>query len=338
VSAFVADADPKKREKLVDQLLGRKEFVELWVMKFAELLRIRSDPNQNEGISYKAALLYFNWLQDQIGNNVPMDQVVQKLLSADGGTFDNPATNFYQVERDTLKVAEDTAQVFMGMRIQCAQCHNHPFDRWTQDDYYGFASFFAQVGRKPGEDPREQIVFDRAAAEVKHPIAGKNPKPKFLGGEDAEDRARAGPPGGAGQVAGQPREPVLRQEPGEHRLGPLPRPRDHRPGRRRPHQQPGRQPRAARRARLEVPGVQLRLQAAGPRHLHEPHVPARDQGERDERGRRAELRPRADPRIRAEVLLGRDRAGDRDEREVPRAAARGPGRARSPTGRRPASS
>ena len=183
VSAFVADTDSKKREKLVDELLGRKEFVELWVMKFAELLRIRSDPNQNQGISYKAALLYFNWLQDQIANNVPMDQVVQKLLSADGGTFNNPATNFYQVERDTLKVAEDTAQVFMGMRIQCAQCHNHPFDRWTQDDYYGFASFFAQVGRKPGEDPREQIVFNRAGGEVKHPIAGKNPKPKFLGGE-----------------------------------------------------------------------------------------------------------------------------------------------------------
>jgi hypothetical protein len=71
----------------------------------------------------------------------------------------------------------------MGMRIQCSQCHNHPFDRWTQDDYYGFASFFAQVGRKPGEDPRETIVFDRGNGEVKHPIAGKHPVPKFLGGD-----------------------------------------------------------------------------------------------------------------------------------------------------------
>ena len=190
LSSFVADTDPKKREKLVDALLQRKEFVELWVMKFAELLRIRSD---NQQVSYKAALLYFNWLQDQIANNVPMDQVVQKLISADGGTFDNPPTNFYQIERDTLKIAEDTAQVFMGMRIQCAQCHNHPFDRWTQDDYYGFASFFAQVGRKQAEDPRETIIFNRGNGDVKHPLPGHKPEPKFLGGalakiEPGQDR------------------------------------------------------------------------------------------------------------------------------------------------------
>ncbi|WP_206291026.1 DUF1549 and DUF1553 domain-containing protein [Humisphaera borealis] len=183
LAAFVADKDPKKREKLVDELLGRKEFVELWVMKFAELLKIRSD---NQQVSYKAALLYFNWLQDQMSANVPMDQIVQKLIAADGGTFDNPATNYYQIERDTLKIAEDTAQVFMGMRIQCAQCHNHPFDRWTMDDYYGFASFFSQVSRKPGEDPREQIVFDRGNGEVKHHMPNRTPKPKFLGGDFAK--------------------------------------------------------------------------------------------------------------------------------------------------------
>jgi len=180
LSTFVIDTDPKKREKLVDELLGRKEFVELWVMKFAELLKIRSD---NQQVSYKAALLYFNWLQDQMSANVPMDQIVQQLIGATGGTFNNPATNYYQIERDTLKIAEDTAQVFMGMRIQCAQCHNHPFDRWTQDDYYGFASFFAQVGRKNGEDPREQIVFNRGGGEVNHPLPGKRPVPKFLGGD-----------------------------------------------------------------------------------------------------------------------------------------------------------
>ena len=84
-----------------------------------------------------------------------MDQMVRELLSASGGTFRNPATNFYQVETDTLKTAENVAQVFMGIRVQCAQCHNHPFDRWTMDDYYSFASFFAQIGRKQGEDYRE---------------------------------------------------------------------------------------------------------------------------------------------------------------------------------------
>src|SRR6185437_7085553 len=154
---FIADTDPKKREKLVDELLSRKEFVEMWVMKWAELLQIRSD---NQQVSYKAALLYYNWLEDKIAHNVPFDEIVRELLEADGGTFKNPATNYYQVTRETLKLAENTAQVFMGMRIQCAQCHNHPFDRWTMNDYYGFASFFSQVGRKQSEDPREVIVFN----------------------------------------------------------------------------------------------------------------------------------------------------------------------------------
>jgi hypothetical protein len=185
---FIADTDPQKREKLVDQLLTRKEFVELWVMKFAELLKIRSDNNQ--GMSYKATLLYFNWLQDQIQNNVPMDQIVQKLLGSTGGVFDNPAANYYQVERDPLKLAENTAQVFMGMRIQCAQCHNHPFDQWTQNDYYGFVAFFAQVGRKQGEDPRETIIFNGGGGEATHPITRAAVPPKFLGGDAPDTKGK----------------------------------------------------------------------------------------------------------------------------------------------------
>jgi hypothetical protein len=179
--AFLADKDPKKRDKLVDELLSRKEFVEMWVMKWAELLEIRSD---NQQVSYKNANLYYTWLQDKIEHNVPFDQIVQEILGANGGTFKNPATTYYQITTDTLKVAENTAQIFMGMRIQCAQCHNHPFDRWTMDDYYGFAAFFGQVGRKNSEDPREVIVFNRASGEVTHPVAGRGVvKPKFLGGD-----------------------------------------------------------------------------------------------------------------------------------------------------------
>ena len=177
---FLADPTPGKRDALIDQLLARKEFSELWVMKFAELLQMRTDDNNR--VSYKATLLYFHWLEDQIARNVPFDQMVRELLSASGGTFKSPAANYYQVERDTLKVAENVAQVFLGMRIQCAQCHNHPFDRWTMDDYYGFAAFFSQVGRKQGEDPRETIIFDSRGGEVTHPVGGRVMAPKFLGG------------------------------------------------------------------------------------------------------------------------------------------------------------
>jgi hypothetical protein len=183
---FIADADPAKREKLVDKLLARKEFVELWVMKWSELLQIRS----TQIVSYKAALLYFNWLQEQIAGNVPIDQMVKNLLGAQGGTFSNPATNYFQAEQAPLKMAENVAQVFMGMRIQCAQCHNHPFDRWTMDDYYSFAAFFAQIGRKAGADPRETIVFNSGGGEVNHLVGGRAMPPKFLGGAVPEIAGR----------------------------------------------------------------------------------------------------------------------------------------------------
>jgi hypothetical protein len=176
---FMASSAPTKRELLVDELLGRKEFAELWVMKWAELLQIRSS-NQ---VSYKATLLYYNWLQDKVARNVPVNEWVQELLGATGGTFKNPATNYYQNETDILKISENVAQVFMGMRIQCSQCHNHPFDRWTMNDYYGFASFFSQIGRKGTDDPREVIVFNSGGGEVSHPLTKQVMKPKFLGGD-----------------------------------------------------------------------------------------------------------------------------------------------------------
>lgn len=183
-ATFLSDPSPDKRSKLIDKLLEKKEFTELWVMKFAELLQIQTDDNQ--GMSYKATLLYFNWLKDRIANNVPMDQIVKDLLTSKGGTFSNPATNYYQVERDNLKITENVAQVFMGMQLQCAQCHNHPFDRWTQDEYYSFASFFSQVGRKRAADPRESIIYNRRSGEINHPVHKKPMPPKFLGDDTPE--------------------------------------------------------------------------------------------------------------------------------------------------------
>jgi hypothetical protein len=190
---FMISTLPNKRELLVDELLERKEFAELWVLKWAELLQMRSD---GINVSRKAMLLYYEWLQDKIAKNVPTDVWVRELLGATGGTFKNPPTNYYQLERDVLKVTENVAQVFMGMRIQCAQCHNHPFDRWTMNDYYGFAAFFSQVGRKGADDPRELVVFNAGGGEVNHPVLGRPMKPKFLGGAEPD-------------VAGKDRRQVL---------------------------------------------------------------------------------------------------------------------------------
>ena len=180
---FLNDANPEKRTALVDRLINTNEFTEIWVMKWAELLQIRTFPNQ---VSYKAALLYHNWLRARIAQNAPFNEIVRELLKSKGGTFSTPATNFFQVELETKLLTENVAQVFMGTRIQCAQCHNHPFDRWTMDDYYSFAAFFAQVKRKKAGDPREQIIFD-GSGQIKHPVTNENAKPRFLGGATPDD-------------------------------------------------------------------------------------------------------------------------------------------------------
>ncbi|MCB1274935.1 DUF1549 domain-containing protein [Prosthecobacter sp.] len=189
IRSFLSDKNPDKRAALVDSLLERKEFTELWVMKWAELLQIRSAINNNQPPFYKNALLYYNWLSERIGKNVPINEIVVELLSATGGTVSNPAVNFYQTEIDQLKLTENVAQVFMGMRIQCAQCHNHPFDRWTMDDYYGFKAFFSQIGRKQTDDPAEVIIFNSKGGESRHFLTQAVMKPKFLGGDTPEMKA-----------------------------------------------------------------------------------------------------------------------------------------------------
>ena len=185
---FMISALPNKRDLLVDELLERKEFSELWVLKWAELLQIRTDVNSS--VSPKAMLQYYGWLQEKIAKNTPTNEWVKELLGANGGTFKNPPTNYYQLERDVIKVTENVAQVFMGMRVQCAQCHNHPFDRWTMDDYYGFAAFFTQIGRKGTDDPRELVIFNSGGGEINHPVKGRPMPPKFLGGAAADTNGK----------------------------------------------------------------------------------------------------------------------------------------------------
>ena len=176
---FLTSRDPNKREKLVDALLERKDFRDMWVMKWAELLQIRTV----NGITPKGLKLYDSWLRQRIRDGASIDRIVQEILPAVGNTFENPAANYYQTETDPNVLAENVAQVFLGTRIQCAQCHNHPFDRWTMDDYYGFAAFFAQVGFKNAADPRELTVYNTNEGGVKHPVDGRDVAPRFLGAE-----------------------------------------------------------------------------------------------------------------------------------------------------------
>ena len=134
---FLTDTQPNKRARLIDSLLERKEFTEIWVMKWAELLQIRSNGNNGNQVTPKAANLWYEWLYDQVSSGTSFDQIVRNQLTTSGGTLTEPQTNYFKLEKDVKKISENVAQVFLGTRIQCAQCHNHPFDRWTMDDYYG---------------------------------------------------------------------------------------------------------------------------------------------------------------------------------------------------------
>lgn len=197
--SFLASKDPQKRAKLIDTLIERDEFVDMWTMKWGEMLRIRAANNVPQyGRDSKAMFSYAGWVREQMAKNRPLNELVAELLVGAGSNFKSPPANLYTAaERLTpQKTAEDIAQVFLGTRIQCSQCHNHPFDRWTMNDYYGFAAFFAGVNLKRGVEGREVLVTNNNAANtVPHLVDGRAMKPKFLGGDaptvEGQDPRRA---------------------------------------------------------------------------------------------------------------------------------------------------
>ncbi len=134
--------------------MTRPEFYDFWALKFADVLR-----SNGRLIQTKGAYVFHRWIRECLERNLPMDELVRELLTSDGSTYKTPAANYYRISRDPETAVETTAQLFLGVRIQCAKCHNHPFERWTQDDYYGFAAFFSQIGRKKGNLPEEEVVF-----------------------------------------------------------------------------------------------------------------------------------------------------------------------------------
>jgi hypothetical protein len=185
VKAFLASTDKDKRAKLIDELLDKPEYADFWTLKWADVLR-----NSRKAVGVKGAFVFQQWLRERIQKNAGMDEVVKELLTASGSTFANPPANYYRIARDPQNLAETTAQLFFGVRLQCAKCHNHPFERWTQDDYYSFAAFFARVKQKkdnmePGPNPQTaggEIIYLDRAGDVTQPRTNKVMAPKFMGG------------------------------------------------------------------------------------------------------------------------------------------------------------
>jgi len=155
VRAFLADPRESrvKREAAVDELLGSKAFSEFWANKFADLLQCNS-----ENLGKKGVWVFRNWIEEQLVKNRPYDQFVRDLVLAQGSTFENPAGNYLRALRDPGKMTEDVSQTFLGVRFNCNKCHDHPFERWTQNQYYQFGAFFAEVAFKRGTLGRDVLI------------------------------------------------------------------------------------------------------------------------------------------------------------------------------------
>lgn len=176
VYAFLADArDTRtKRDELVDRLIGSTDYVEHWTNKWADLLTV----NRNF-LSEKGAWALREWIRQAIASNMPYDKFAHTVLTGSGSTFENPAAAYMRVLREPGPAVENSTQLFLAVRFNCNKCHDHPFERWTQNQYYQLAAYFAQVGRKPGPEPQEEIIFDSGAGEVTHARTGVLTPPAF---------------------------------------------------------------------------------------------------------------------------------------------------------------
>ncbi|RCS47614.1 DUF1549 domain-containing protein [Bremerella cremea] len=167
-TSFLADTSEDKRTRLIDALLEREEYSKFWALKWGDLLKMTSKQVGDEGV-YK----YHRWVENALDNNMPYDQFAMQLLTGSGSTLANPPANFYRTSADMNDSVETISQVFLGARLQCAKCHNHPFERWTQDNYYGLGAFFNRVQKKKTGRPGELFIYAAAAGEVTQPRTGQ---------------------------------------------------------------------------------------------------------------------------------------------------------------------
>ena len=187
---FTSDSRPDKRAMKVDSLLKDEAFASLWAAIWAEQLRVMGGNYAPVSTDVKAADAYYQWIRKQISVGRPLNEFVSEMVTASGSNLTNGPVNLYTMlvhkpQFEPKAFAADFSQLFLGVQIQCAECHNHPFDRWTMDDYYGFVSFFTGMKRKPGIEPRERRIYcDTTAAPARHLVDGRPMPAKVLGSID----------------------------------------------------------------------------------------------------------------------------------------------------------
>ena len=179
---FLADESPAKREGLIESLLSRPEYVDYWTYRWSDLLLLNGTELRPDAIK-----AYYSWVHDRVASNMPWDQFVRELVTAKGSSFENGATNFYALHQSPEDMAENVSQAFLGLSIGCAKCHNHPLEKWTNDQYYAFANLFSRVRAKGwGGDSRNgdglRTLVTSTSGELVQPRTGKPQPPAPLDG------------------------------------------------------------------------------------------------------------------------------------------------------------
>ncbi|MBI5759100.1 MAG: DUF1553 domain-containing protein [Planctomycetales bacterium] len=195
-TSFIDSPDPDKRKKLIDRLLGltgdpaldiyNDRYASFWTLRWADLIR-----NDSQELNPQGMWALHNWMLGSFRENKPVAQLVRELVTAQGSVFSNGPANYYRIAKNAPDLAESTAQVFLGVRLMCAKCHHHPFEKYSQADYYGFAAFFSRVSTKNSQEfglfGAEQVVMVRSSGEINHPRTGQRMPPTPLDGESVDD-------------------------------------------------------------------------------------------------------------------------------------------------------
>ncbi len=175
---FLEDASPDKRDRLIERLLERPEFIDYWAYKWADLLLVNSSK-----LPKPAMWAYYRWIRSQVAANTPWDELARRLITASGNTLENGAANFFVLHPSPAELAETTSLAFLGMSIGCAKCHNHPLEKWTNDQYYAMANLFARVRAKEAPGTGNRTIFSAARGDLVQPLRGKPQPPQPLDGE-----------------------------------------------------------------------------------------------------------------------------------------------------------
>ena len=232
---FLADKRPDRRARLVDELLERPQYADYWALKWADVLRV-----DRQALGHKQAYAYYRWIRDSLAANKRYDQFVREIITAEGPLSENGPANFYKAVPKPGAAASSLSQVFLGVRIACAECHHHPFDRWSQTDYYGMQAFFTPVTLR--KTAKEELLSAQGDPQTKHPRTGATVFAHALGTKMPVESQKGDQAAAARGLDDGPGKSLVGAASGQSAVGAFPRPWSGRAHRRRSRTNPATNP------------------------------------------------------------------------------------------------